>query len=205
MNRWREGLAAKVQGTKNLHEATRTFPLDFFVMTTSLLSVCALATQAAYTAANNFQDAFARHRQSLGLPASTVSFSLVRNVGNVGSSASTIDTFKRNKTQTLSKKQFLALLEPAFLPEKRPSNVVGDPLSTATLTTCLDPASPLRKLPDGLERKSLPTWYHDGRVSIIKRALADARHQTSNDHFEDAADNGEMSNALLQLEFEKGI
>ena len=104
MNRWREGLAAKVQGTKNLHEATRTFPVDLFVITTSLLSVCALATQAAYTAANNFQDAFARHRQSLGLPASTVPFSLVRNVGNVGSSASTIDTFKRNKTQPLSKK-----------------------------------------------------------------------------------------------------
>jgi hypothetical protein len=81
VSRWRESLVAKVQGTKNLQEMAQSLPLSFFVMTTSLLSVYALATQAAYTAAKNFQDAFARHRWAIGLPASTVSFSLIRGVG----------------------------------------------------------------------------------------------------------------------------
>lgn len=64
-----ESLKAKVHGTKNLHEATASLGLDFFVMTTSVESVLALATQSAYTAANNFQKVFARHRSSMGLPA----------------------------------------------------------------------------------------------------------------------------------------
>ncbi|KAJ8123127.1 hypothetical protein ONZ43_g846 [Nemania bipapillata] len=75
---WAKGISAKVHGTKNLHEATLSSPLDFFVMTTSALSTYAFATQSAYTAANNFQDSFARQRVQMGLPGSTVSFSLAR-------------------------------------------------------------------------------------------------------------------------------
>ncbi|KAF1960291.1 hypothetical protein CC80DRAFT_513899 [Byssothecium circinans] len=140
VNRWRESLAAKVQGTKNLHEATRSMPLDFFVMTTSLLSVYALATQAAYTATyctNNFQDAFARHRRALGLPASAMSFSLIRGVGETGLDRDTINTFDRNKTMTLSERQFLGLLEPAFLPQPPVVDAGADPLSAANLITAL--------------------------------------------------------------------
>ncbi|KAI2776595.1 KR domain-containing protein [Daldinia loculata] len=72
VQRWRDSLAAKVQGSKNLHEATLSLPrgqLDFFVMVTSLESIYALATQSAYTAANAFQDSFARYRRRLGMPA----------------------------------------------------------------------------------------------------------------------------------------
>ena len=88
-SRWNESLSAKVLGTKNLHEAILSMSLDFFVMITSALSVYAFATQGAYTAANNFQDAFARHRQQMGLPASTTSFSLIQDVTNVGTDAIT--------------------------------------------------------------------------------------------------------------------
>jgi hypothetical protein len=51
---WRDGLAAKVLGTQNLHEATKHLSLKFFVMITSILSVLSFATQSVYTAANNF-------------------------------------------------------------------------------------------------------------------------------------------------------
>ncbi|KAJ5598580.1 hypothetical protein N7537_008664 [Penicillium hordei] len=104
--RWNSGLSAKVQGTKNLHNVTLSMPLDFFVMTTSALSVYAFAMQGAYTAANNFQDAFARYRQRLRLPASTASFSLVHEATNVGTDAITVDLFERNKTLTLNESQF---------------------------------------------------------------------------------------------------
>nr|URT29632.1 AmpB [Beauveria felina] len=167
-SRWNDGLSAKVQGTKNLHEATLSMPLDFFVMTTSALSVFAFATQGAYTAANNFQDAFARQRRRMGLPASTISFSLVREVTNVGTDSITVDLFERNKTLTLGESQFLSLVEPAFLNNKTagetsPEQWLGqeeDPLSVVNLHTYLDPKGLMARRREEMEsdaqRQSAP-------------------------------------------------
>ena len=58
-------MAAKVRGTVNLHNALSHLPLDFFVMTTATGALWAPPTQAAYIAANSFQDAFARYRRCL--------------------------------------------------------------------------------------------------------------------------------------------
>ncbi|KAH8721524.1 beta-ketoacyl synthase domain-containing protein [Phaeosphaeriaceae sp. PMI808] len=204
-SRWQESLAAKVQGTKNLHEATLSSPLDFFVMTTSLLSVYALATQAAYTAANNFQDAFARHRRAQGLPASTVSFSLIRDVGATGSNSNTVDTFERNKTVTLSEKQFLGLFEPAFLKQTPTASQSTDPLSVANLITCLDPASMLARVRDGNNSGPTPRWHSDGRVAIIMRAFADAQQHLLDQNSSDGAGGGKSSVARLQQDLEAGI
>ena len=113
-SRWNESLSAKVLGIKNLHEATLSMSLDFFVMITSALSVYAFATQGAYTAANNFQDAFARQRRKRGLPTSTTSSSLIQDATNVDTNAITVDLFARNNTLTPDESQFLTLLEPAF-------------------------------------------------------------------------------------------
>ncbi|KAL1865521.1 Type I Iterative PKS [Diaporthe australafricana] len=210
--RWRESLAAKVRGTKNLHEATLAQPLDFFVMTTSLLSVYALATQAAYTAANNFQDGFARHRRARGLPASTVAFSLIRDVGATGSEQATVDTFERNRTLTLSEQQFLALLEPAFLPRASAGAAQGaDPLSAANLITCLDPAAMVAKnktRDGGAPAGSAPRWYGDGRVAPITRAFTDAQQHAQDQLSGDAGVDGsgaKSRTAQLQQELEAGI
>ena len=83
--------------------------LNFFVMITLALSVYAFATQGAYAAANNIQDAFARHRRQMGLPVSKTSFSLIQDVTNIGTDAITV------KALTLDESRFLTLLEPAFL------------------------------------------------------------------------------------------
>jgi len=209
--RWQDSLAAKVQGTKNLHDATIGLPLDFFVMTTTLVSVYALATQAAYTAANNFQDAFARHRRALGLPASTMSFSLIRDVGDTGSNQSTVATFERNKTLTLNERQFLALFEPAFFPNESKSSLAArtsiDPLCTANLVTCLDPAAMLAKLQNSEGGTgSTPRWYSDARVSTIMRAFADAQQYALDQSAQDSgAAGGKSSSARIQQELEAGI
>ncbi|PYH87794.1 KR-domain-containing protein [Aspergillus ellipticus CBS 707.79] len=126
-SRWQDSLSAKPR--------PRPLPLDFFVMTTSLLSVYALATQSAYTAANNFQDAFARYRHALGLAASAVSFSLIRDASSVDNDPATIDTFARNRTLTLSEDRFLERFEAAFLPPTQHPHPL-DPLSSANLLTC---------------------------------------------------------------------
>jgi acyl carrier protein len=67
-------LAPKVAGTWNLHQATRDLPLDFFVLFSSVTAALGLLGSASYAAANSFLDAFAHHRGSLGLPASSVNW-----------------------------------------------------------------------------------------------------------------------------------
>ncbi|KAL8780233.1 MAG: hypothetical protein Q9213_006555 [Squamulea squamosa] len=211
-SQWNESLSAKVEGTKNLHEATLSMPLDFFIMTTSALSVYAFATQGAYTAANGFQDAFARHRQQIGLPASTISFSLIEEVTNVGTDAITVDLFERNKTLTLGESQFLTLLEPAFLNNKTAdqtsfeqwSGQRQDPLSAANLHTYLDPASMVARLREEMASEALPStttprWYSDGRVSLIMRAFSDAQRQSG--HMQGSLDGG-PKNAVARLRSE---
>ncbi|KAI4671141.1 Type I Iterative PKS [Alternaria novae-zelandiae] len=176
---WQDGLAAKVLGTRNLHDTTKHLPLEFFVMTTSILSVLSFATQAAYTAANNFQDQFARYRRRLGLPATAAQFGLVNDVGHLSTDTTTLDLMARNKVLTESESYFLRLLEPAFLP---PSNVTAaDPLAAATYVTYMDPAHMLAKERDdaemGIRSVATPRWHGDARVSHVIRAFEDALRQ----------------------------
>lgn len=182
IDQWQDGFAAKALGTLNLHEATSLLPLDFFVMVTSTESIWAPPTQAAYVAANNFQDYFARYRRNLGLPASTVSYGLVADVGSDfrDTSAGASEMYVRNKAMTISEHQVLAQLEPAFLysvPYKTvASDWIGkqqDPLSAANLYTCMDPAA-LAAIAAGSANTHAPRWYSDGRVSLIMRAMQDA-------------------------------
>ena len=215
--RWNEGLSAKVEGTKNLHEATLSMPLDFFVMTTSALSVYAFPTQGAYTAANNFQDAFARHRRHLGLPASTVSFGLIREITNVGTTDMTVGLFKRNKALMLDESQFLTLSEPAFLNNRTTDPASSnrwfgqqdDCLSAANLHTYLDPMSMMARKDEELASNipssiAVPRWYSDGRVSLIMRAFSDAQQRST--HMQASPDEGsKYTAASLRKEFDAAI
>src|SRR5438270_499340 len=104
----------------NLHEATVKFslPLHFFIMTSSVSTQIAQATQAAYCAANSFQDYFARYRRKLGLPATTISFGLIKEVGEIGRRAEVRNSISRNDLYETGEFEFLQLLEAAFLPSK---------------------------------------------------------------------------------------
>ncbi|KAI0102813.1 hypothetical protein GGR51DRAFT_550282 [Nemania sp. FL0031] len=236
VSRWRDSLAAKVQGTKNLHKATLSLPpgqLDFFVMITSLESVYALATQSAYTAANAFQDAFARYRRRLGMPATSISFGFIKELGDLSQDSITVDMFARNRTLTLSEVQFLARLEAAFLNggaggnESGDNNWIGqtdDPLSAANILTCLDPASMAAKEHDeeadvsnpALSRSirgAMPRWYSDPRVSLVMRAFEDARRNVDTRNSMDTTrgdgdgdgDIGKSSVRRIRREFESAI
>lgn len=190
-------------------------------MTTSLESVLALATQSAYTAANNFQEVFARYRRSQGLPASTASFGLITDVGHLSTNITTINMMTRNKVLGITEYQFLRLLEPAFL-NNDPFPVqeskggrepwIGasdDPLSVVSTVTCLDPALLAAEKMDELASSAggagsiLPKWYTDARVSLVMRAFEDAERN----HNDESANHAKNNNTggILREDFEAAI
>ncbi|VUC25637.1 unnamed protein product [Clonostachys rosea] len=76
---WRRGILPKVAGSWNLHKHFED--LSFFTMFSSIVGVVGHASQAAYAAGNAFQDALAKHRVSLGLPAASLDLGAVLSVG----------------------------------------------------------------------------------------------------------------------------
>ncbi len=64
----------KVYGSWLLHEHTRPFELDFFILKSSLLSLLGSAGQGNYTASGTFLDSLATHRRATGLPAMAINW-----------------------------------------------------------------------------------------------------------------------------------
>jgi NAD(P)-dependent dehydrogenase (short-subunit alcohol dehydrogenase family)/aryl carrier-like protein len=71
----------KVEGAWNLHQATLGRPLDFFVLCSSMSSVLGAGGQGNYAAANSFLDGLAGYRRARGLPALSVNWGFLGEVG----------------------------------------------------------------------------------------------------------------------------
>ncbi len=80
-------MAPKVAGAWNLHRASAGIALDYFVMFSSVSALVGAAGQANYAAANCFLDALAAHLRTLGLPALTVNWGALSEVGLVARNA----------------------------------------------------------------------------------------------------------------------
>ena len=73
--------ASKVNGGWNLHTASLSKELDFFVLFSSIASVLGSSGQSNYSAANAFLDGLAYYRQQLGLPALSINWGPWAEVG----------------------------------------------------------------------------------------------------------------------------
>lgn len=163
----------KVRGTINLHRATLSQPLEFFTMTSSIVTMIGTASQGSYCAGNAFQDAFARHRHSLGLPAQAFALGMILEVGFVSSLPEVQKSLMRNGVYGTGENEFLKIFEASFIQQSAPMDraAAADPHAASHLLTGLEPI----KL-DGLYRQGLAadfTWHTDARFSLLLQAIAD--------------------------------
>ena len=72
---------AKIHGSWNLHQASLKQPLDFFILFSSNAAWFGAAGQGNYAASNTYLDSLAHYRRSQGLPALTVNWGPIGDVG----------------------------------------------------------------------------------------------------------------------------
>ncbi|KAI5928775.1 hypothetical protein F4810DRAFT_645308 [Camillea tinctor] len=110
LDEWQTVLGPKVKGTWNLH---RFLPkgMDFFVILSSLGGMIGSTGQSQYNAASTFQDAFARHRWSLGERCVSVDIGVVQEIGYVAEHGDIAKRWNEDKIQVLSQKDILAVID----------------------------------------------------------------------------------------------
>ena len=164
---------AKTLGSKHLHGATLDQPLDFFVMLTSTETFWTPPRQAAYIAANNLTPYFARYCRRRGLSASTVSYD---------SSATWIPTtapprmVPRTCTLAISRTPW-PNTRPS--PHSNPLSMLFQglgwwgwpPVASYAVTASIHRAG------GKTSRNVMHRWHRDGGVSLLIRAMADARRK----------------------------
>ncbi|KAL4957564.1 hypothetical protein BDW69DRAFT_180489 [Aspergillus filifer] len=124
---WKVPLTAKVDGTWNLHQAFQQTPLDFFIMFGSVAGIAGMLGQCNYSAANTFIHALAKHRNSLGQPASVIDLGPVADIGYVSRSPELIKSFSTRFEWRFIKEQEVldaieALIYHSLNPDKSRSN-----------------------------------------------------------------------------------
>jgi NADPH:quinone reductase-like Zn-dependent oxidoreductase/pimeloyl-ACP methyl ester carboxylesterase/acyl carrier protein len=102
--------APKVTGAWNLHRASTGLPLDHFVMFSSASALVGAAGQANYAAANCFLDAVALYRRASGLPALTVDWGALSEVGFVASHARVAEHLTAHGVQSITPAQATEML-----------------------------------------------------------------------------------------------
>jgi acyl transferase domain-containing protein len=106
---WRV-LAPKMLGAWNLHVQTRALPLDFFVLYSSISALVGNPGQGNYAAANLFLDALGSYRRAQGLPALTIQWGALAEVGHVGEHEEVRHHLSRLGVHTLSPEQAFSAL-----------------------------------------------------------------------------------------------
>ncbi|KAI2627176.1 putative polyketide synthase [Xylaria nigripes] len=104
---WNTAVQPKVQGTWNLHEATSSSELDFFILFSSYMSIIGQWGQANYSAANTFMDAFVQYRHHNGLVASVIDVGVMGEVGFVSRNQDVLDRLSRLGMHILQERNFL--------------------------------------------------------------------------------------------------
>ncbi|KAJ0418662.1 hypothetical protein BJY00DRAFT_314811 [Aspergillus carlsbadensis] len=156
---WTACLAPKVQGTWNLHNATQSLSLDFFILVGSVSGVCGTVGQANYAAANSFLGSFTTYRRDLGLPAGIVDLGAIEDVGMLAKNPELIQKAQSFGLCFPSEQQLIDGLKLAL------SQCATPPaLESKQSTSCIIGLSNTKPLSNPNTR---PLWVrHDSRFSL---------------------------------------
>jgi hypothetical protein len=113
---WNTAVEPKVQETWNLHNATSSSDLDFFILFSSFGGFAGNAGQANYGAANTFLDAFVQYRHRSGLVASVIDVSVIADVGIVARTSGLLERFEKTGMRPIRE---MELLEAMTLAKQR--------------------------------------------------------------------------------------
>ncbi|RDI84031.1 hypothetical protein Vi05172_g6068 [Venturia inaequalis] len=169
---WNKVIHPKMMGTIHFHELLLGQDLDFFVLTSTILSVIGAATQGNYAAANAFLDHFARYRQNLGLQVSSISIGMVVTVGHVEEHPESEAALRRNGMYGITMDEFMLNFERAC--RRRDLSVIKerfDPCATSNIITGMDPSRISRVSGRGL-------WQRDARLRHFLHAMGSDREGT---------------------------
>ncbi|MGO9463278.1 MAG: SDR family NAD(P)-dependent oxidoreductase [Isosphaeraceae bacterium] len=103
-------LGPRASGAWNLHTQTLGMPLDFFVCFSSMSSVFGLPGQTPYASSNTFLDSFAYYRRALGLPALTINWGYLGEVGYVARNEKLGERFEGQGLGSFSPREATAVL-----------------------------------------------------------------------------------------------
>ena len=115
---WQTSVRPKVRGTYNLHKASLSVPLDFFVCFSSASAVVGSMAQANYSAANTYLDALMSHRRGLGLKGTTMNCGMIVGVGAVAEDLALERIMKRIGYDAVYEEELLYQVEEAVVAQK---------------------------------------------------------------------------------------
>ncbi|CAD6448954.1 f397abe9-75d8-410a-8065-48fb1933f1d7 [Sclerotinia trifoliorum] len=164
---WEYAVRPKVTGTWNLHNAVAAHSLDFFVMLGSTAALSGFPTQSNYCAGNSFLEFFARYRQSKGLPATTISLTVVTEVGFVSQNERIEDGLARNGVHNINEAGVIDLIETAIM-KAPPSSWNFDPLANNFIVSGLEPL----QLSANLDIDGIPFWRQPRIGPVLNAILA---------------------------------
>ncbi|KAL0933408.1 polyketide synthase [Colletotrichum truncatum] len=117
-HQWLAATGPKISATWNIHR--NLAELDFFIMLSSLTGLGGNTSQANYSAGGTFQDAFAKYRTSLSLPAVAIDLASIQGVGFVANTAGVSERLTKTGLADIGEDQMLQIIETAIQRPLRP-------------------------------------------------------------------------------------
>ncbi len=169
-------------------------------MTSSVLGAIGAATQSNYSAANAFLDAMARHRHSMGLPATSVALGMILDVGHVEEHPEVEVALKRNGLYGIGVSEYLVAMEAACRRRDPPSGPAWryDPCASAHIVTGIDPTRVTNAGGKGM-------WHHDHRLRYLVHAMdSESKTASATGTAEGASSSSQNITARIKAAHEEG-